>query len=737
MPDPNIFVKKIFFEKILCHLSILFGMKRTENLKVIEAIIIVFERLKDSHFEDEALGALYQELEMLANYLHCSQVQAALFTIVFGLQYKTSSEVNFSMVVEYLDENGLYLLKYIHDINILVEKELLVSKNNQGKSFYEVEKSVFENIIENEPLNQNLAERNSQEIISEIYDLIMRFKNRAIIILEYNRRLSALEKKYSENEIIRNVVSAYPDGFAERVLLYSLCYRVINGSDYQDEDAETEGTGFSYKIVPNSYSIEFKKQIEDKTHDLFTKGLIATRYDFSGSSVRFKRKPVKFLCLTKDGIDVFFGKENESYEAEIIKCSEQSRLKEFFIEFDEKSGARGGTIAALFSLSQVEKNNEDLKFVKNCRKLIPDSYDRFILYNCCNDFVNLNSSSSLVKTLRDIYGEDVEFSKAVHSYKDEKCFLLREGFLYLEKNENINKSELELSDRTLELIYGKDADLYKNNSSSQDVIGPDSIKEKTLFYSDGILNQLNMLSEALENKNLVAMQKRLEEKALPKGVAVLLYGSPGTGKTESVYQLAKLTNRKIYHVDISQTKSMWFGESEKIIKQVFVKYENLCKTSLRHKENIPILLFNEADAIISKRKSVDSGNTVQTENAIQNIILEQMEKLDGIMIATTNLCDNLDKAFERRFLFKIKFEKPEPFERSKIWKDKINWLSEEEAETVAAEYEFSGGEIDNIVRKCEIEEIISGNIPDFAKIEELCKVEKFSSEKERHIGFCS
>lgn len=712
-------------------------MKRTENLKVIEAIIIVFEGLKDSHFEDEVLESLNQELEMLADYLHCSKIQAALFSIVFGLQYKTSSEVNFSMVVEYLDENGLYLLKYIHDINILVEKELLVSKNNQGKSFYEVEKNVFESIIENEPLNQNLAERNSQEIISEIYDLIMRFKNREIIILEYNRRLSALEKKYSENEIIRNVVSAYPDGFAERVLLYSLCYRVINGSDYQDEDAETEGTGFSYKIVPNSYSIEFKKQIEDKTHDLFIKGLIATRYNIRGSHIKFRKKIAKFLCLTKDGIDVFFGKEGEGYEAEIIKCTEQSRLKEFFIEFDEKFVSKGGTIATLFSLSQVEKNNEDLNFVKNCRKLIPNSYDRFILYDCCNDFVNLDSNSSLVKTLRDIYGEDVEFSKAVHSYKDEKCFLLREGFLYLEKNENINKSELELSDRTLELIYGKDADLYKNNSSSQDVIGPDSIKEKTLFYSDGILNQLNMLSEALENKNLVAMQKRLEEKALPKGVAVLLYGAPGTGKTESVYQLAKLTNRKIYHVDISQTKSMWFGESEKIIKQVFVNYKNLCKTSLRHKENIPILLFNEADAIISKRKSVDSGNTVQTENAIQNIILEQMEKLDGIMIATTNLCDNLDKAFERRFLFKIKFEKPEPFERSKIWKDKINWLSEKEAETVATEYEFSGGEIDNIVRKCEIEEIISGNLPDFAKIEELCKVEKFSSEKERHIGFCS
>lgn len=712
-------------------------MKRTENLKVIEAIIIVFERLKDSHFEDEVLESLNQELEMLADYLHCSKIQAALFSIVFGLQYKTSSEVNFSMVVEYLDENGLYLLKYIHDINILVEKELLIIKYNQGKSFYEVEKNVFESIIENELLEENRTGKNSQEIISEIYDLIMRFKNRGIIILEYTKKISALEKKYSENEIVKNIVTAFPDGFAERVLLYSLCYRVINESDYQDEDYETEGTGFSYKIVPNSYTREFKKQIEDKTHDLFTKGLIAARYDFTGRGIKFKRKPVKFLCLTKDGIDVFFGKESEGYESEIIKCSEQSRLKEFFIEFDEKFVSKGGTIATLFTLSQVEKNNEDLNFVKNCRKLIPNSYDRFVLYDCCNDFVNLDSSSSLVKTLRDIYGEDVEFSKALHSYKDEKSYLLREGFLYLEKNENINKAELELSDRTLELIYGKDADLYKNNSSSQDVIEPGSIKEKTLFYSDDILRQLDMLSDALENKNLVEMQKRLEAKALPKGVAVLLYGAPGTGKTESVYQLAKLTNRKIYHVDISQTKSMWFGESEKIIKQVFVKYKNLCKTSLRHKENIPILLFNEADAIISKRKSVDSGNTVQTENAIQNIILEQMEKLDGIMIATTNLCDNLDKAFERRFLFKIKFEKPEPFERSKIWKDKINWLSEEEAETVAAEYEFSGGEIDNIVRKCEIEEIISGNIPNFAKIEELCKVEKFSSEKERHIGFCS
>lgn len=710
-------------------------MKNTENLKVVETIIVIFEGLKDSHFEDEVLESLGAELEVLADYLHCSKIQAAFFSIIFALQHKSSGEVNFTTVVEYLDENGLYLLKYIRDINVLIEKGLLLNKHNLGKTFYEIEQHVFDKIVENEPLEENHLGRTSSEIISEIYDLIRLFKNRVITILEYKKRLECLEKRYSENEIVRNIVAAFPEGFAERILLYSLCYRVMYETDYQDEDSETAGTGFSYNIVPNSYLQPMKKQLEDKTHDLFVQGLIAFRYGLSKAVGRFKRKPVKFLNLTQAGIDCLFGSESKNYEAEINHCTEHSRLKDFLIEFSEKFVSKGGTIATLLSLSQVEKNNEDLEFIKKCKKLIPNGYDRYILYECCNDFVNLDSNSSLIKTLRDIYGDEAEFSKQVHSYKDENCFLLKEGFLYLEKNENINKSELELSDRSLELIYGKDADLYKNNSSSQDVIEPGSIKEKTLFYSDDILRQLDMLSDALENKNLVEMQKRLEAKALPKGVAVLLYGAPGTGKTESVYQLAKLTNRRIYHVDISQTKSMWFGESEKIIKQVFVKYKNLCKTSLRHKENIPILLFNEADAIISKRKNVNFGNTVQTENAIQNIILEQMEKLDGIMIATTNLCENLDKAFERRFLFKIKFEKPEPFERSKIWKDKIQWLSQEEAEKVAEEYEFSGGEIDNIVRKCEIEEIISGNIPDFEKIKELCKVEKFSSERERHIGF--
>ena len=75
-----------------------------------------------------------------------------------------------------------------------------------------------------------------------------------------------------------------------------------------------------------------------------------------------------------------------------------------------------------------------------------------------------------------------------------------------------------------------------------------------------------------------------------------------------------------------------------------------------------------------------------------------MEQLDGILIATTNLAENMDKAFERRFLYKIKFEKPDLLSRSQIWQSMIPQLTPSEAKRLASEYDFSGGEIENIAR---------------------------------------
>lgn len=148
------------------------------------------------------------------------------------------------------------------------------------------------------------------------------------------------------------------------------------------------------------------------------------------------------------------------------------------------------------------------------------------------------------------------------------------------------------------------------------------------------------------------------------------------------------------------------------------------------------MLFNEADAVFSKRKNVNSGNVAQTENAIQNIILEEMENLDGILIATTNLADNLAGAFERRFLFKIRFDKPTIEAKRNIWMNKLSSLSLEEAETLASNYDFSGGQIDNIARKAFIQEVINGVKPTINSLVKLCGEEKISKNNFNRIGFC-
>ena len=224
----------------------------------------------------------------------------------------------------------------------------------------------------------------------------------------------------------------------------------------------------------------------------------------------------------------------------------------------------------------------------------------------------------------------------------------------------------------------------------------------------------------------------MKEKGFRNGFACLFYGSPGTGKTETVYQLARKTGRNIMVVDVPQLKSMWVGQSEKNVKAPFDRYREQVKRA----KLTPILLFNEADAIIGKRKNGAENAVDKMENSLQNIILQEMEQLDGIMIATTNLQQNLDKAFERRFLYKIKFEKPAIEARMSMWREMIPALGEENSRALALKYDFSGGQIENIARHYAIGNILHGCSDDIVKeLSAYCDSERLQSKETRRIGF--
>ena len=186
-------------------------------------------------------------------------------------------------------------------------------------------------------------------------------------------------------------------------------------------------------------------------------------------------------------------------------------------------------------------------------------------------------------------------------------------------------------------------------------------------------------------------------------------------------------------VDIPQIKSKWVGDSEKNIKAVFDRYSEISQRS----KLTPILLFNEADAIIGIRKNGASNAVDKMENSIQNIILQEMESLDGIMIATTNLQENLDTAFERRFLYKIRFEKPDKEVREKIWQMMIPELTKSDASVLAESYEFSGGQIENIARKHAINSVLYGEEESpLNSLLQDCANEKLSNNDARSkVGF--
>jgi hypothetical protein len=280
----------------------------------------------------------------------------------------------------------------------------------------------------------------------------------------------------------------------------------------------------------------------------------------------------------------------------------------------------------------------------------------------------------------------------------------------------------------------KDMKSLKLKKKSNDILQAKDISAKELFYDPAQSKQIQELTDLLSPQNFKNIQERLSMKNMRRGFCCLFFGAPGVGKTETVYQMARATGRDIMSVNIADMKNAYWGESEKRVKALFDRYRSIAKGQ----ELAPILLFNEADAVISKRLEIGGNHSVdQTQNAMQNIILQEIENLEGIMIATSNLTVNMDKAFERRFLYKIEFIKPSLYARQKIWKSQMTEISESDAQILAQKYDFSGGQIENIARRYLVAEILSGAKPDIKKILEFCHEEKMQMDDSQNarIGF--
>ena len=378
--------------------------------------------------------------------------------------------------------------------------------------------------------------------------------------------------------------------------------------------------------------------------------------------------------------------------------------------------------------------NRKLPIVKAIENLELDYESIVLLLYFCKRLVCESQPNVCLDTLSELVEE---FSMHGRAFVKGKHVLIKKKLVQPGGDEQLMRDMFTLTTYAKKKLL-KDYDILEEQEEEVDcsrfkVLKAKDIKEKHLFYSEQNQKDLAVISELLSEAKWHEVRNNLKENGMRQGFNCLFHGAPGTGKTETVLQLARKTGRDIMQVDISTVRDKWFGETEKIVKDIFVQYGKLVKQSKR----TPILLFNEADAILSVRSDLsNSHSTDKTENAIQNILLQEMENLDGIMIATTNLADNFDKAFERRFIYKVRFEQPSVEAKTFIWKSQLNDLEETDAASLARSYDFSGGQIENVARKAFVEKLLFSKEIGIARVVELCEEEKLDKEcSRRAIGF--
>lgn len=655
-----------------------------------------------------------------------SKEEAILFCAYFDKTCQGRS-MDFEDVSHYFGCPTLDIMEMVPSVKSLLSKGYIVrarglvddSLANITRMNLVVEDSVFSAILGNAPVIPKPAndwetiKLDRYEFCGAVGKLV---EDKDIDTDQLVNQVLRLEDANLHHGFVNNLRTSIPE-VTDRVLFYDLAY-----DHYRSEGNKRSDIVQTLRDIHTNFSkyMLSKKDILEGNHILETEGLIEKFDD-------------KEMRLTQKGSALFFA-EDLKYFAKYRKCEDIYAFLTMVSDFmhDENQYRSQNDHEQLPKLLvDMENENKHIAQLQEIDRVLPEANDRAMLYVLGADLVNgkCTTLSSMVKMFRG----DMKLKMAADQFRLKKSLIQIRGYAELQKMSGMmgDQMMIKLTERGMEVLLGEDAQMYVDELDEKNLVSPNDIVEKRLFLSEDLDRQLSLIRNSLQEETFVSLRRRLEEQRLPKGVAILLYGEPGTGKTESVMQIARETGRAVMHVDISNTKSMWFGESEKIIKQVFADYRRLCERS----KTKPILLFNEADAIFSKRKDVSRSNVAQTENAIQNIILEEMENIDGILVATTNLADNFDGAFERRFLFKVRFDKPTIEAKKSIWLSKLSMLTDTEAQELAAKYDFSGGQIDNIVRKCLMLEIVEGTPATLDRLHVLCSEERLAKTCTSKIGF--
>jgi hypothetical protein len=286
------------------------------------------------------------------------------------------------------------------------------------------------------------------------------------------------------------------------------------------------------------------------------------------------------------------------------------------------------------------------------------------------------------------HGEFLERLKLLHP----KSELIRRGFVQASPGEeesegdleSIRKTGFELGDRSLQLL-GLERKRVKKDEHSR--VRRPRMQMDRLVLSAGVRRSLDMAVAQARHAGVLTRKWGLGDTiSYGRAVTILFSGPPGVGKTACAEAMAHELGKPILVIDYSQIQNCWVGQTEKNIVRAF-------RAARKHDA---VLFWDEADAMFYNR-----DNSRQTfEVRAVNVLLQEIEKSEGMCILATNRKVSLDPALERRISLRVEFERPDRKMRVEIWKRLLPErlpVAEDVDVSKLAEEELTGGEIKNVV----------------------------------------
>ena len=200
----------------------------------------------------------------------------------------------------------------------------------------------------------------------------------------------------------------------------------------------------------------------------------------------------------------------------------------------------------------------------------------------------------------------------------------------------------------------------------------------------------NACDQLIYRKQVYEQWNYIKKYPYGRGLSVLLFGAPGTGKSMCAQVIAHEMNLELYRVDLSKVVDKYVGETEKAISMIFREAK---------KCNV-VLFFDECDTLFAKR-SDDGGSNQSSNNNKTALLLQEVEAYDGVSVLATNYKHNIDPAFFRRMKFIVEFQFPDADTREMLWRTtipKTTPLAEDvDIHFLAERFEFVGGNIKNCI----------------------------------------